>query len=62
MATTNTGDSAFSGGLLVILGIVVAVALAFFIFNYNTRSNTATIAVHTDGAGPSISVTRPSNN
>lgn len=35
MATTDTGDSATTGGLLVILGIIVALAIGYFVFGLN---------------------------
>ena len=50
------GDSsATSGGLLVILGIVVAVALGYFIFNGNLGGASAPSA-------PSVSVNLPAKD
>jgi hypothetical protein len=41
MATTNT-DSAASGGLLVVLGIVVALGIGVFLFSYVGTSHRGT--------------------
>jgi hypothetical protein len=49
--TTNNNDSAFSGGLLVVLGILVAIGLAVFFYNHmGTRSTDINIRANTPAA------------
>lgn len=38
MATENNSDSAATGGLLVVLGIIVALAAAYFLFGMSKNS------------------------
>jgi hypothetical protein len=48
MATTTESDTAFSGGILVILGIIVALGLAYFFFNYMGTNRSTDVNIRTE--------------
>ncbi len=54
MATTNESDSALSGGLLVILGIIVALVLGVFFFQYKGGDSTPDISVSVPSASDAV--------
>jgi len=56
MATSST-DNTLSGGLLVILGIIVAVIAGVFFFNYYGRSDSADITIRAELPAPANSNT-----
>jgi hypothetical protein len=54
------GDNAASGGLLVVLGIVVAVGLAVYFVPRLTQKDTSTVSVQLpNGNGGSATITTP---
>ena len=59
MATTTDNDSAVSGGLLVILGIIVALGIGYAFYHYRGVSSAPDMNINVSGPAATPSTPTP---